>query len=103
LQKLSKYHGHKAKWVLDAWTESWMHPSFADWSLQKVHPEINCPTLVLHGANDEFGSRKHPEIISSLVSGTSTMNLMQNCGRVPHRERLKDVLDMMQQFLHMLV
>lgn len=99
LQKLFRYHGEKVNWVLDSWTESWLHPTFAHWSLKHVLPTVHCPTLVLHGENDEFGSIKHPEMISSLVKGPSSMNFMKSCGHVPHREKSVDVVKMVKQFL----
>ena len=29
LERLARYHGDKARWVLDAWIGSWLHPGFA--------------------------------------------------------------------------
>src|SRR3546814_17573834 len=32
LDRLKKYHGEKAAWVLSAWIDTWLSPGFADWS-----------------------------------------------------------------------
>jgi pimeloyl-ACP methyl ester carboxylesterase len=56
LQRLERYHGEKARWVLDAWTESWLHPGFAAWSLKSVLPQVRCPVLAIHGVHDEYGT-----------------------------------------------
>ena len=32
IERLRKYHGHKAEWVLNAWTETWLSPAF--WRLE---------------------------------------------------------------------
>jgi pimeloyl-ACP methyl ester carboxylesterase len=31
--RIAKWHGEKARWVLDAWTEVWLSPDFRSWSL----------------------------------------------------------------------
>ena len=45
--------GDKARWVLDAWIWSWLHPGFASWTLAEVLPRVARPVLALHGALDE--------------------------------------------------
>jgi len=53
VERLARYHGDKARWVLDAWIGSWLHPGFASWTLANVLPRVACPVLALHGALDE--------------------------------------------------
>jgi pimeloyl-ACP methyl ester carboxylesterase len=99
-QRLTKYHGDKAQWVLDSWTESWLHPTFAQWSLETVLKDIHCPVLAVHGENDEFGSVKHPKMIENLVkSPYRSINILENCGHVPHREKPEIVLQAVCSFL----
>ncbi len=38
IERLARYHGVRARWVLEAWIETWMAPSYADWSLAEVLP-----------------------------------------------------------------
>lgn len=59
MQRLARYHGNKARWVVDAWTETWLSPDFADWSLTEKLQQVLCPTLVIHGTEDEYGSIRH--------------------------------------------
>ncbi len=85
LQRLARYHGDKARWVVDAWTETWLSPSFADWSLTRVLPLVRCPTLVIHGAEDEYGSNRHPERIAHGIRAETEMVIMPATRHVPHR------------------
>ena len=39
-ERLSRYHGGKARWVLGAWTETWLSPAFAAWSLDGDLPRV---------------------------------------------------------------
>lgn len=99
MQRLARYHGDKAKWVVDAWTETWLAPGFADWSLTTVLPQVRCPTLVIHGAEDEYGTKRHPQQIAAGVHARAELHLMPGIHHVPHREQDLAVARMIRHFL----
>jgi pimeloyl-ACP methyl ester carboxylesterase len=103
LQRLRRYHGDKAEWVLHAWTDSWLDPAFHSWTLAGVLPAVRCPVLAIHGEFDEYGSTVHPEMITSLCGGPSRMEILADTHHVPHREREEDVLRLVSPFLASLV
>jgi pimeloyl-ACP methyl ester carboxylesterase len=86
-ERLQRYHGDKTRWVLDAWIETWLAPAFSDWSLDEILPQVRCPSLVIHGDQDEYGSRQNPEKIARLVNGPVQMEIMPGTRHVPHREQ----------------
>lgn len=97
--RLRQYHGDKAPWVLDAWTETWLSPAFAPWSLDGVLPLVRCPALVIHGGDDEYGSTRQPERIAGLLGGPAQLAIMPGLRHVPHREREGAVVDRIASFL----
>lgn len=99
VERLGKYHGDKARWVLAAWIDIWLSPGFADWSLDAVLPQVRCPVLAIHGADDEYGSPRHPERIGRLSGGPAQVVVMPDARHVPHREREAVVLDRIAAFL----
>jgi len=99
LGRLARWHGDKARWVLEAWTQTWLSPGFADWTLATVLPRVHCPVLALHGEHDEFGSRRHPETIRALAGGPVRMEILPDTNHVPHRERPARVLAIVADFL----
>jgi len=99
LEKLARWHGEKAHWVLDAWTEVWLSPQFSPWSLDRHLREVRCPALVIHGDSDEYGSEAFPRRIASHVAGPVQLEILEHCGHVPHRERRDDVLRLTAAFL----
>ena len=99
MARLKKYHGDKASWVVDSWIDSWLSPAFANWSLAPWLEKLKCPVLALHGDSDEYGSRKHPEMIVALAAGPAQSGLIENCGHVPHREKQDVVLSLAAAFL----
>ena len=99
LERLEKWHGNKARWVLHAWTDTWLSAEFANWNLQDAIGRVYCPVLAIHGANDEYGSSASPEFISRHSGGKGTMLLLKNCGHMPHREKTQEVITAVKQFL----
>lgn len=97
--RLSKWHGERARWVLEAWTEVWLSPEFRQWSLAPYLGKIRCPVLAIHGDSDEFGSCEFPRRISQGVSGAEKMEIIAACGHLPHREKEREVLTLVCQFL----
>ena len=99
ITRLAKYHGDKARWVVDAWTETWLSNAFAQWSLDQVLSQVQCPVLALHGEHDEYGTRAHPQRIADGVSGPSMAVLIPGAHHTPHREMPDEVLAHIQRFL----
>lgn len=99
LERLEKYHGAKARWVLDAWITTWLSPEFSSWSLRPVLPQVTCPVLAIHGANDEYGSARHPELIADSTGGPARTCLVPDAQHVPHREKEAYVVQIIADFL----
>jgi len=99
LDRLARYHGDKAEWVLRAWVDTWLSPAFRDWNLDDDLPRVQCATLAIHGEDDEYGSDVHPKRIAARVAGPSSFLLLAKCGHMPHRERTDDVLAAVATFL----
>lgn len=97
--RLERYHGDKARWVLDAWTEVWLAEGFRDWNLDAVLPRVTCPILAIHGEGDPFGSSAFPRRIVTGAGGLAASVLLGGCAHVPHRERRAEVLRLAAGFL----
>jgi len=99
LERLARYHGDKARWVLSAWLDTWLSPAFADWSLAPVLPDVRCPVLALHGELDEYGSAAFPALIARLAGGPARMELLAGLGHVPQREQPEAIVRRVAEFL----
>ena len=97
LDRLKKYHGEKAAWVLSAWIDTWLSPGFADWTLDAQLKKVSSPALALHGDSDEYGSTRHPERIEQLAGAKRV--IFTDCGHVPHRELPEKVLETVSGWL----
>lgn len=99
LNRLEKYHGDKARWVLEAWTETWLSPEFSSWSLDADLAQVVCPTLVLHGEHDEYGSVHHPRRIAAAIAGEVQLEILPGCRHVPHKEFEAAIIALISHFL----
>ncbi len=100
MERLARYHGDKAGWVLSAWVDTWLSEPFRGWSLDPVLPDVRCPLLALHGEDDEYGSRAHPDRFVALSGGEARALLIPGCGHVPHKEKPEVVLKAVADLLH---
>ncbi|PTU32492.1 alpha/beta fold hydrolase [Stenotrophobium rhamnosiphilum] len=92
VDRLKRYHGDKAQWVLDAWIKTWLSPEFSDWNLYAELERVRCPLLALHGENDEYGSLVQPQRMAERASGSSSHEIFPGCAHLPHRENPEIVL-----------
>ena len=96
MERLIRWHGQKAQWVLSAWTEIWLHPDFQTWRLHKV-TSVSCPVLAIHGDKDEYGSVAFAEYIVGNSAGVSKVRIIKGAGHVPHKtEQAKVLLETIQ-------
>ncbi|RYJ61958.1 alpha/beta fold hydrolase [Pseudomonas songnenensis] len=98
-ERLRRYHGERSDWVLSAWIDTWLAPDFATWTLAHALPAVGCPSLAIHGDDDEFGSERHPQLIADCASGQVEQALLPGVGHVPHREQPEQVLERIERFL----
>ena len=99
VERLARYHGDKAAWALDAWLGRWLDPAFAAWSLANTLPRVVCPTLAIHGEQDEYGSVAHPQRIAGGVGGPARVEILPGVGHVPQREKPVLVVRLVADFL----
>lgn len=98
-ERLKRWHGEKAKWVLDAWSQVWQSEAFSNWSLSPWLPQVRCPVLVIHGDQDEFGSTRVPQQIGKEVGGVARLLILEGVGHVPQREKPELVVEAIATFL----
>ncbi|WP_417781559.1 alpha/beta fold hydrolase [Stutzerimonas xanthomarina] len=99
VERLRKYHGAKAEWILWAWIDTWLSDSYATWTIEESAPGFDCPLLAIHGRDDEYGSLEHLHRVAALGSGGVQKFPLDGCQHVPHREQPETVLDTVARFL----
>lgn len=98
-RRLSRYHGDNTETLWRAWTETWLAPGFDGCELRVALPRIACPTLVIQGADDAYGSKQQVTLIAEGVSGPVETRLLPGCGHQPHLEQRAAVIAATADFI----
>jgi pimeloyl-ACP methyl ester carboxylesterase len=97
-RRLARHHADP-KGVLRRWTDAWLSPAFKDWRCDGDLATITCPTLLIQGLADEYGTLAHIDAIASAVMGPVSQLVLATVGHSPHREAAEDVLSAVRSFL----
>ncbi len=97
--RVERHHGAKARWVLDAWFDTWLDPDFADWSLDADLARLVCPVMAIHGSDDEFGTAAHPRRITSVPTSPTRLEYLEGIGHIPYREDPARIAALIKDFL----
>lgn len=99
LKKLAKFHGNKTPYLFNAWHETWLSPAYQDFNIEAYLPKITCPSLIIQGEEDEYGTPAQVEAIVSQIKGPAQRLMIPNCAHVPHYQAEEVVLREMARFL----
>jgi pimeloyl-ACP methyl ester carboxylesterase len=97
LGRMAKYHRDPAA-VFAQWHAIWSDPRFSQWSIEPELDAVKVPVLMIQGDEDEYGSFAQIDKIARHVPQAWQCRL-EACGHSPHRDREKDVLAAIGDFL----
>ncbi len=85
-EKLARHHADVdgAFW---GWNNIWLHPDFRQWNIEAYLPQVSAPTLVIQGADDEYGTLAQVEAIERQAAGSVARVVLPDCGHSPHRDQ----------------
>ena len=101
--KLKKYHGDKTEEMFWAWAGTWTTEDFRNWNMERFLPAIMCPSLIIQGENDEYGTLDQVEKIFKQVKGVSSKLILPNIKHTPHKEAPEVVLNNSAEFISNLI
>ncbi|WP_109852961.1 alpha/beta fold hydrolase [Aquimarina sp. AU58] len=99
-EKLYKYHGNKTEAVFKMWTETWLSESYQSWNIEEYLPKIKCPSLIIQGEKDEYGTLGQVNSIVKNTSGYSEDLLIPDIGHTPHKESTEIVVKNVISFIN---
>lgn len=95
--KLARHH-RDAGTTFWGWHDVWTDAAFRDWNIESYLPAIACPTLLIQGAQDDYGSVAQIEAITAALPENATAHLLPGCGHAPHREQPTQTLKLVSSF-----
>lgn len=102
-RKLERLHGAKTDRSFQGWTDVWLRPEFASWSIEDLLPSVACPVLVIQGEQDEYGTVRQVEAVTSNMQGSVETLILSGCGHSPHRDRREETLAAIARFVRQVI
>lgn len=95
--RLARYHAD-VDGAFRGWNDVWLDPRFRAWNIESYAADVRCPTLLVQGDADEYGTLEQLERIAARVPATQTFVVPQ-AGHSPHRDSPDAVLARVAGFL----
>ena len=96
-RRLAQYHQNPDA-VFSSWISGLGEFTDGESPFGDVIPQISCPVLVLQGANDEFGTKRHLDAILSELPDAQH-ETFADTGHLPHRQQTEGVLERVSRFV----
>lgn len=96
-ERLARYHAD-VDGAFHGWNDIWLDPRFRAWNIESFAAHVRCPTLVVQGDADEYGTLQQVERIAASIAGTQTF-LVPQAAHSPHRDAPDAVLARVAAFL----
>ena len=96
-QRLAQYH-QDPDTVFSSWFSGVGEFTDGESPFGDFLARISCPVLVLQGANDEFGTKRHLDAILAVLPNAQH-EIFADTGHLPHRQQTDAVLERVSRFL----
>jgi pimeloyl-ACP methyl ester carboxylesterase len=96
--KLARHHSNVDS-LFQSWTDVWLRPEFRAWNIEAYLPEVRCPTLVIQGKQDEYGTDRQVDTLMSALGGRCESIMLDHCGHTPHIDQRATVAEIMARFI----
>jgi pimeloyl-ACP methyl ester carboxylesterase len=82
-EKMSKYHSDPVR-TFYGWADIWLSPAFRSWNIESYVAGVRCPTLLIQGDADEYGSTAQLDAIDAGLASTAERSIVGGAGHSPH-------------------
>jgi len=96
-ERMARYH-RDAERTFRLWNDIWLAPEFRSWNIEDVLGDVSAPTLLIQGANDQYGTLAQIEAIERGVQGR-VQRAVLDCRHAPHLEAPDETLAAAAAFL----
>lgn len=96
--KMAKYHTDPQA-TFYGWADIWLSREFRSWDIEEYLAGINCPTLMIQGDADEYGTTRQLDAIERGSGSPTERLLVAGAGHSPHLSHPGAVTDAVVEFL----
>jgi pimeloyl-ACP methyl ester carboxylesterase len=96
-ERLGRHHDDPDT-AFHGWCDVWLDPSFRSWTLEREAERVDCPVLLIQGADDPYGTLAQLDRIEARVRGPVVRKVVPGGHRL-HRDAPEEVLEELVGFL----
>lgn len=96
--RLARHHG-TVDALFERWSGVWLSPEFRSWNIEAYAARVTCPTLVIQGRDDEYGTTRQVDLVAAAVGGPCETLILDDCGHTPHADQRNAVERAMADFI----
>lgn len=97
-EKLARHHRDAAR-TFWGWNNIWLSGAFRSWNIEEYLPQITCPTLVIQGLEDHYGTMAQAEAIRRQSGGPVEALALEDCRHSPQRDQPEKVIEAIRKFV----
>lgn len=97
-EKLGRHHQDAAR-TFWGWNDIWLSPEFRTWNIEEYLAGITCPTLVIQGLEDQYGTMAQVEAIRRQSGGPVDVLALEDCRHSPQRDQPEKVVEAICAFV----
>jgi pimeloyl-ACP methyl ester carboxylesterase len=97
LERMARHHDDPTV-TFGGWAGVWLDPAFRDWDISDLLPRVTAPTLVIQGADDQYGTLAQVDAVVDGISGDSEVMVVPG-GHSPHLEQRDKVVGAAVRFI----
>ncbi len=95
--RLARHHEHPDS-AFEGWNQTWLRPEFRRWNIESAVARIGCPTTVIQGTDDEYGTMAQIDAIRAHCDSILDVRVVAG-GHAPHREHPDVVIGAIRRHL----
>jgi pimeloyl-ACP methyl ester carboxylesterase len=97
-ERMARYHRDPAR-TFRLWNDIWLAPEFRSWNIEDVLGAVTAPTLLIQGAQDQYGTLAQIDAISHGIAGPVARAVLADARHAPHLEAPEATLAAAVEFL----
>jgi pimeloyl-ACP methyl ester carboxylesterase len=83
VERMAKYHVDPES-TFHGWADVWLSPEFRSWNIEEYLPGVDCPTLVVQGSDDQYGTMQQLVAIDAGLQTPARRLVVESAGHSPH-------------------
>jgi pimeloyl-ACP methyl ester carboxylesterase len=97
-ERMARYHRDPSR-TFRLWNDIWLAPEFRSWNIEDVLGAVTAPTLLIQGAQDQYGTLAQIDAISRAIAGSVVRAVVPDARHAPHLEAPEATLAAAVEFL----